>query len=118
MVDTFPVMGDEVRADPEELVRLAKATLAAADGMTAAWSSAQGGVAPAGAAFGNTAEGGALAEAVAEGQAGVDDTWREITGVYEGDVDRLYRVAFAYQQADRAAMERQLAASGQRRPLP
>src|SRR5262245_40743615 len=110
-------MGDEVRADPEELVRLAKATLAAADGMIGAWSSAQGAVVPGGSAFGNTAGGGALARAAAEGQAGVDDTWREITGVYEGDVDRLYRVAFAYQQADREAMERQLAASGHRRPL-
>jgi hypothetical protein len=100
-------MGDEFRADPEELVRLAKTTLTNSDGMTASWSSAQGGLTPTGSAFGNTLEGGQFAVTVAEAAAAMDDTWRQITGVYEGDVDRLYRVAFAYQQADREAAERQ-----------
>jgi len=109
---------DEVRADPEEIVRLAKVTLADADGMTGAWSSAQGAVAPPGTAFGNSAESAGCALAAAEALAAVDETWREVTGVYEGDVDRLYRVAFAYQQADREAMQRQLNAGGGRRPLP
>ena len=109
---------DEVRADPEAIVRLAKVTLADADGMTEAWSSAQGAVVPPGTAFGNSAESGGCALAAAEALAAVDETWREVTGVYEGDVDRLYRVAFAYQQADREAMQRQLNAGGGRRPLP
>jgi hypothetical protein len=109
---------DEVRADPEEIVRLAKATLAGADGMTGAWSSAQGAVAPRGTAFGNSAESGGCALAAAEALAAVDETWREFTGVYEGDVDRLYRVAFAYQQADIEAAQRQRNAAGGKQPMP
>jgi hypothetical protein len=33
--------------------------------------------------------------------------WRRIVQVYENDVDKLYRVAFAYRQADSEAAERQ-----------
>lgn len=105
-------MGDEVRADPQALARLAKTTLGGADGMSAAWSAAQGGVTPSGAAFGNSLEGGRCAVAAAEAQAAMEGTWRQVVGVYEGDVDRLYRVAFAYQQADRDAAERQRRAGG------
>jgi hypothetical protein len=105
-------MGDEVRADPQALARLAKATLGGADGMSAAWSAAQGGLAPSGDAFGNSLGAGRCALAAAEAQAAMNDTWRQVVGVYEGDVDRLYRVAFAYQQADREAAERQRRAGG------
>ncbi|GAB2617914.1 hypothetical protein Aab01nite_31460 [Paractinoplanes abujensis] len=105
-------MGDEVRADPQALVRLAKTTLGGADGMTAAWSAAQGGVTPAGSAFGNSLEGGRGAAAATEAAAAMDDTWRQVTAVYESDVDKLYRVAFAYQQADREAAERQRRTGG------
>ncbi|HYN93248.1 MAG TPA: type VII secretion target [Pilimelia sp.] len=110
-------MGDEVRAEPEKLVRLAKTTLGNADGMTSAWSSAQGAVTPAGSAFGNTLEGGQCAVVAAEAVAAMDDTWRQVVGVYEGDVDRLYRVAFAYQQADREAAERLRKGPGMRRAI-
>lgn len=110
-------MADEVRAEPDALVRLAKATLAGADAMTDGWSAAQGMVAPPGAAYGNSTAGPALAAAVAGAEAAMDATWRRITGVYEGDVDKLYRVAFAYQQADARAAEQQRRAGGGRQPI-
>jgi hypothetical protein len=110
-------MADEVRANPDAIVRLAKATLAGADAMTDGWSAAQGGVTPPGAAFGNALAGPAFAASAAGAEAAMDATWRRITGVYEGDVDRLYRVAFAYQQADSEAAERQRLAGGGRQPI-
>ena len=102
----MPGMADEVRADPEAIVRLAKATLAGADAMTDGWSAAQGVVAPPGAAFGNSHAGPALVAGSDGAAAATDATWRRIVTVYEGDVDRLYRVAFAYQQADSDAAAR------------
>ena len=111
-------MGDEFRADPEELVRLAKTTLTASDGMTAAWSAAQGVPAPPVTAFGNSGEGPGCADAAAGADAAVDEVWRLTTGVYEGDVDRLYRVAFAYRQADLEAQERhRVTRAGRNGPL-
>jgi hypothetical protein len=110
-------MGDEVRADPAAIVRLAEVTLSAADAMSDAWSAAQGVVASPVSAFGNAASGPALTAAVDAAEAGADATWRTIVGVYEGDVDKLYRIAFAYQAADRAAAERQRRARGGRQPI-
>ena len=93
--------GPEVRADPEALVRLAKTTLTSADAMTQAWSTAQGTVPPGSAAYGNSlGSGPPLATAAAAAEAAQRHRWGRLTGVYEGDVDRLYRVAFAYRQAD------------------
>jgi hypothetical protein len=109
--------GHEVRADPEALVRLAEATLAGTDAMTAAWFTAQGAVTPGSAAYGNSLGAPALAAAAAAAGAGNDTAWSRITGVYEGDVDRLCRVAFAYRQADAEAAERQRRARGGRGPI-
>ncbi|MEU4244073.1 hypothetical protein [Actinoplanes sp. NPDC026619] len=108
---------DEVRAEPGALVRLAKTTLAAADDMTTAWSAAQEALAPPVTAFGNTEQAGRCATLTAQAEAAADDTWRVITGVYEGDVDRLYRVAFAYLQSDQEAADRQRTGGGIRGPL-
>ncbi|MEV8509885.1 hypothetical protein AB0368_34375 [Actinoplanes sp. NPDC051475] len=110
-------MADEVRADPDAIVRLAKATLAGADTMTDGWSAAQGVVVPPGDAYGNSSAGPAIAAAAAGAEAAMDATWRRIVGVYEGDVDRLFRVAFAYQQADSEAAERQRRTAGGRQPI-
>ena len=93
-------MAEEFRADPQAIVRLAKATLAGADAMADGWSAAQGGLTPPGSAYGNSAAGPDLAAAVAGAEATMDAAWRRIGGVYEADVDRLYGVAFAYQQSD------------------
>jgi hypothetical protein len=110
-------MADEVRAEPDAIVRLAKATLGAADAMSDGWSAAQGGVAPTVSAFGNSAAGASVSAAIDGAEAATDSTWRRIVDVYEGDVDRLYRVAFAYQQADTEAAERQRRANGGRQPI-
>jgi hypothetical protein len=111
-------MADEVRAEPEALVRLAKITLSSADAMSDGWSAAQGVVAPGGSAFGNSTSGAPFAVSAAGAEASTDLTWRRIVQVYEDDVDKLYRVAFAYQQADSEAAERQRRAGGHgRQPL-
>ena len=47
-----------------------------------------------------------LVEVFGATQLATDTTWRRLVTVYEGDVDRLYRVAFAYQQADSDAAAR------------
>ena len=99
-------MAAEVRADPEAIVRLARATLAGADDMSGAWSKAQGVVLPGAGAFGNATAGPAFATACASVTSAADSTWRRLVAVREGDVDRLYRVAFAYQESDAAAAER------------
>ena len=109
--------GREVRADPEALVRLARTTLTSADTMMRSWSTAQGTVLPGSSAYGNSPGAAALASSAAAAEAGNDAAWGRITGVYEGDVDRLYRVAFAYRQADAAAAERQRRARGGRGPI-
>lgn len=111
-------MADEVRADPEAIVRLAQATLAGADDMSDCWSAAQGVVTPPGSAFGNSTAGPAFATACTAAATSADTAWRGVAGVYEGDVDRLYRVAFAYQAADAAAAERQRRARGEKPAIP
>jgi hypothetical protein len=91
-------MVDDIRADPVELTRLAGDVLRASQRLADAWRSAQDGLAVPLSAFGNS-----------DGAAGVRDSHAavisdaEITigrqvAVLEGDMDRLYRVAFAYRR--------------------
>ena len=98
-------MAEEVRAEPDAIVRLAKATLASADAMSGAWSAAPGAVVPGSDAFGDSAGSAALASAIATAEAATDAAWRRIVQVCEDDTDKLYRVAFAYQQADAEAFQ-------------
>ena len=108
-------MADEVRADPAELARLAGRTLDASIELGDGWRGAQAELAVPAAAFGNLAAGQGVhrshVAAVEDGDRGIG----RLVAVYEGDVDRLYRVAFAYQQADREAARRQHRAGGGRR---
>jgi hypothetical protein len=93
----------EVRADPVELIRLAEQALSTSQRIADGWRAAQGDLAIPAAAFGDTPAAGTLR---AEQQATVDSaevTVGRLVAVLENDMDALYRVAFAYQQADEAA---------------
>jgi hypothetical protein len=99
---------NEVRADPVELSRLAGTTLTASQQIADAWSTALGSITLSRAAFGDIPDAAAreLSEQyqfVTE-QAGL--IVEDLAAVHEHDTDALYRLAFAYQQADRKAAER------------
>ena len=87
---------DEVRADPVELSGLASATLAVATTMTGGWRCAElcarGGAGHAG-----------LREATASAAAAADIAVRRVLEVFAADADRLWRTAFAYEEADERA---------------
>lgn len=99
-------MVDEVRADPVELAKLAGKTLDAAGELGDAWRNAQPGLAIPAAAFGNLSASGAAYSSHRQASEDGDTATGRLIAVYEGDVDRLYRVAFAYQQADQDAASR------------
>ena len=105
-------MADEVRADPTALAKLADATLDASIGLGNGWRAAQSAVAPPASAFGNLPASGGVHRAHRSAAEEADTGTGRLIAVYEGDVDRLYRVAFAYQQADREAAERARRAGG------
>jgi hypothetical protein len=96
-------MAKEVRAKPEEIANLAGETLEASIELGDALRDAQPSLSVPAAAFGNAPVGAGVQRAH---QAFADDASTAVgrlVGVHEGDVDRLYQVAFAYQQADREA---------------
>lgn len=96
----------ETRADFTEMARLAGEVLKAADGISDALRTGRDSFTVPVAAFGNSPGGPAVHsahEAVTE-QGG--STIETLVGVLEGDVDRIYRVAFAYRQADQEAAHR------------
>jgi len=96
---------DEVRADYPELARLAGEVLTAADGISDGLRAGRGSLTVPVSAFGNSSAGPAVHrthEAVTE-QGGT--TTERLVEVLEGDVDRIYRVAFAYQKADQEAAD-------------
>jgi hypothetical protein len=97
----------EIRAEPEALVGLAGQTLSAADGISGALAAAQGTASPPASAYGNARVSASVHAAVEGALADAEMAVGRLAGVYEGDVDRLYRVAFAYRQADSEAAERQ-----------
>jgi hypothetical protein len=99
-------MATEVQADPVELSRLASQVLSASQRLGDAWRAAQDSLSIPVSAYGDSvgARGvHAAHEAVAED---ADVTNGRVVGVLEGDVDRLLRVAFAYQRADQEAAAR------------
>ncbi|MEE6263044.1 hypothetical protein [Plantactinospora sonchi] len=105
-------MADEVRAEPSELVKLAGTTLDASIALGDGWRAAQPAFSVPEAAFGILSAGqGVHRSHVAAAEDG-DTAVNRLVAVYEGDVDRLYRVAFAYQQADQEAAARARRAGG------
>ena len=105
-------MAAETRVDPEELVRLAADVLRSSQQMSDSWMAAQGDLAIPPAAFGNSNGAAAVKDSHVTVIDEADITIGRHVAVLEGDMDRLYRVAFAYQQADREAAERQRRAGG------
>lgn len=99
-------MSGEIRAEPAELAKLAQAVLGASKLLGDGHREAAGSVGVPASAFGNTANGAGIhasyQQVVAEAAAPFDG----LVAVLEGDVDRLYRVAFNYQQADHEAARR------------
>jgi hypothetical protein len=97
---------DGFLADCTELTRLAADVLKSADGISAVTRASQALLEVPPAAFGSSSAGPAVHSAhlaVVE-QGGT--THERLVEVLEGDVDCLYRVAFAYQQIDQAAADR------------
>jgi hypothetical protein len=105
-VDTLCVMVIEVRADPEELAKLASDTLTASEQLGDGHRDAYADLAVPASAFGNTTLGAAAHGAHDAALAASEIAVGRLVVVQEGDVDRLYRVAFAYQQADAEANAR------------
>lgn len=89
-----------------EVSRLAAQVLRSSQQLADAWSAAQAALDVAGSAFGNRAGGAGVHAShqavVADADVGVG----RLVGVLEGDTDRLYRIAFAYQKADQDAQRR------------
>lgn len=98
-------MATEVRADPIELTRLAETCLDAANGLTDHLTATTEPFSFPQSAFGNTA---AAVSGYQTSQATAESTGQAVArlvAVLEGDVDKIYRIAFAYQQADREASD-------------
>lgn len=98
-------MAEEVRADYTELARLAGDVLKAADGFADGLQTARDSFSLSAAAFGNSTAGRSVHQAqqlvAEEGGTAVE----HLVEVLEADVDRIYAVAFAYQQADQEAAD-------------
>jgi hypothetical protein len=107
------VVSTEIRADPLELARAARAFLRESQGLGDALRAAEGSATPPGTAYGDTAGAAGLQRA----GDGVVEAAGEAVGllveVLEFDVDVLYRLAFA---ADRAIRDARRAM--QQWPLP
>jgi hypothetical protein len=93
-------MANEVRAHPATLAELAKHTLEASIQLGDGFRGAQAALALPVSAFGDST---VAAGVHASAQAAADDADTAVgrlVAVYEGDVDKLYQTAAAYQRAD------------------
>lgn len=95
----------DIRANYVEVARLAADVLAGSQQLADGWRNAKKDLAPPAAVFGNSRAGASLYEAHGNAVDDADTTIDRQTNVLEDDVDRLYRVAFAYekQEADAQA---------------
>jgi hypothetical protein len=105
-------MATETRADPVELTRLAGTVLTASTDLAEAWQNAKAPLAIPLAAFGNSNNATAVHETHQSAVDEADVTIGRQVAVLEGDADRLYRVAFAYEKADQDARAEVLRAAG------
>jgi hypothetical protein len=114
----LPVVAEEVRADPVALSRLAAEVLTASRTLGDGWRAARDGLDVPAAAYGDSAGAAGVRAAHQATVEDADATVGRLVAVLEGDVDRLYRVAFAYQLADQREAERQRRAGGHGRAVP
>jgi hypothetical protein len=91
-------MPDDIRADPAAVARLAAAVLEASNQLADAWRTAQGPLAIPEAAFGNSGGAAGVFQSHGANVEAADMTITRQVAVLEGDTDRLYQVAFAYQK--------------------
>ncbi|WP_415644471.1 hypothetical protein [Stackebrandtia soli] len=95
-------MAEEVRADPVKLCTLADEVTGFAGDLRDGLATARQAIVIPASAFGNSDGAGTLddtyVDVIEDAGAGVED----IAGVLEGDVDRLYRIAFSYKATDEA----------------
>lgn len=91
---------NEVRADPVEITRLADQMLTSSQQVADVWRPMHGALAIPVAAFGDS--GGAAGVHTAHDATfnDADVAIGRLGAVIEGDMDRLYRIAFAYKKAD------------------
>ncbi|WP_433055844.1 hypothetical protein [Dactylosporangium sp. CS-033363] len=108
-------MAQELRADPDELIKLAAACLAAADTLGGRYRSDHGELDLPADAFGNTEAAAGLARTAAAVGANAHRAVSAHVEVLEEDADALLQTAFAYLAADRQAM--QTVGNARRAPL-
>ncbi len=96
-------MAKEIRADPTELTKLAGETLEASKRLSDGFRTGYADMALPQAAFGNTAAGPQVYMAHETTLGEAEPAVGRLVTVQEGDVDKLYRVAFAYLKADHDA---------------
>ena len=104
-------MATDIRADPLELTRLTATVLTASQDLADAWRTTRNALAVPLAAYGNSNSASGVHDAH---QATVDDAGVTVgrqVSILEDDVDRLYRVAFAYEKAELDAQEELIKAS-------
>jgi hypothetical protein len=95
----------DLRADYVEVARLAADVLAGSQQLDDGWRAATRDLAPPVAAFGNSKAGASLCDAHASVVDEADTVIGRQVGILEEDVDRLYRVAFAYEKQEADAQE-------------
>jgi hypothetical protein len=95
----------DIRADYVEVARLAADVLSGSQQLADGWRNAQRSLAPPASAFGNSKAGASLCDAHASVVDEADIVIGRQVGVLEEDVDRLYRVAFAYEKQEADAQE-------------
>jgi hypothetical protein len=95
----------DIRANYVEVARLAGDVLAGSQQLADGWSGARKDFAPPASVFGNSKAGASLYDAHLTAVEDADTTIDRQTNVLEDDVDRLYRVAFAYEKQEADAQE-------------
>jgi hypothetical protein len=95
----------DIRANYVEVARLAADVLAGSQQHDDGWRRAKRDLAPPASVFGNSKAGASLSEAHANVVDEADIAIGREVGVLEDDVDRLYRVAFAYEKQEADAQE-------------
>ena len=98
-------MAEEIRAEPDALIRLADAALSAADRLGDNYRSGVRDLVPPATAFGNTAASAQFAGVAARLQPDARLAVYVHTQILEADADGLLQAAFAYAAADRMAAE-------------
>lgn len=96
----MPIMGKEVRADPIHLCELAGSLTTIASNVRDGLSTAREQITVPTSAFGNSAGVDVLDSYYADLLEDTGMAVEDVAGVYEADIDVVYRIAFAYQDTD------------------